>query len=494
MSLLLSHRSTDFGAISVEDLGSTILSGQHPAQKHQVIWRPPASITGELPLGFSISLECFIGQDGLRRFAPACNVGHFIDLAFVAGLGILKRMRKLDAEGLQSYRAMWLIFGLVRAMKEHNDRCFHHSRDLYIRPSGRADEGQRNVLPEDIGRDSNDRGRTWTVGQLLKLGRQAAVEAGIANPTAEIAAPYGFWEAAKLNPLDADQEHALTLVRLALFQANQGKPAPSGAVMQMVTERLLHAVHRHLEDTADDFNAWFSGPKSSLLKLLSAKADQRGEPVSRDEVRQALLELGWESYKYLSSCIHATMRYIENSLELRSEERALFEHVFLPQWYYGGLPLMLLAERGDFLKPVILRIWESPDDPNLVPILHRMLFYYGRIVVERREADRRTKAKRAGVRGSGMLGQEVALNNNVAEMPRTLAAAADREIAEKVRERYQLHCDCGWGEYECYVKRQDGDESRLNFSYQCYCGHKLGSVVLTSTELAAFAELDADSC
>jgi hypothetical protein len=154
--------------------------------------------------------------------------------------------------------------------------------------------------------------------------------------------------------------------------------------------------------------------------------------------------------------------------------------------------LVLLAERGDFLKPVILRIWESPDDPTLVPILHRMLLYYGRMVVERREADRNFKSKRGGVHGDAMLGQEVHLANDPPEMPKVVGAPY-RDLAEQVREYHQLTCQCDWGEYECYIEVPDSDRSCLKFSYRCGCSRMLGPVTLTSADLAQIARLAADS-
>jgi hypothetical protein len=267
-------------------------------------WRPPERLARFLPEDFSVPLECYTAGDGRRRIRLRCNYEELIDLGAGGGLAVIHGMRGFDKEVDYAYRAMLLIHEHVRGraccgtrgMKEHLTREFHYSRDLHIRPPGRLSYDQRDVLPDNLGRTAQGTGQRPSVTQLTKRGREAAQEAGYRNPTSRRAIAFGLYEAIKRNPVLAEPENVAALVRMALFDVASMTPDPSPEVIQYVTERLLKAIESHLAEPQADFDRWFSGPSNTLVKQIARQKGEPGGRLNRDEVRKALLRLGWDAY------------------------------------------------------------------------------------------------------------------------------------------------------------------------------------------------------
>jgi hypothetical protein len=371
-------------------------------------WHPPARLADFLPPQFSLPLECYTGSDGLRRVLPACNFEALIDLGAVGGLAVIHGLRGFDEHADHSYKAMQLIHQYVRGrlyqgtrgMQEHFARNFIHSRDLFLRRSGRSADSSRDVLPDDLGISANGDGRNWSVTALTKIGREAAREAGHVNPVSWQAISFGLYEAARRNPLDVPADEVRPLVRFALFDLN-AHDRISSDLLEHVQERLLAAIHEHLEDALDEFCRWFAGPHNTLIKQIAKQKKRPGGPLQQADVRRALLHLGWQAYGYVGQCVHALMRTVKNSLpDLNEHERRLFEHMHESQDYYGGLPAALLAERMPFLHRGVLAIWNDPDNPAHVAVLHRLLRYYVQMACSRRLADRQIKKSSTALRES----------------------------------------------------------------------------------------------
>ena len=53
-------------------------------------------------------------------------------------------------------------------MQNRFKRSFNHVRDLYIRLPGRESRNERNILPSDLGKTADGKGRKWSIPQLLK--------------------------------------------------------------------------------------------------------------------------------------------------------------------------------------------------------------------------------------------------------------------------------------------------------------------------------------
>lgn len=481
-------------------------------------WNPPARLADFLPQQFSLPLECYTGSDGLRRVVPTCNFEELIDVGSVGGLAVIHGLRGFDREVDYSYRAMQLIHQHVRGrlyqgtrgMREHFARSFLYSRDLFLRRSGRSAGSSRNVLPDDVGVSAKGDGRDWSVTALTKIGREAAREAGHVNPHSWQAISFGLYEAARRNPLDVPAEEVPVLVRFALFDLD-AHDRISSDVLEHVQERLLAAIHEHLEEPPDDFYRWFAGPHNTLIKQIAKQKKRPGGPLQQADVRRALLHLGWQAYGYVGQCVHALMRTVKNSLaDLHERERRIFEHMYESQTYYGDLPAALLTERLPFLRQGVLAIWNEPDNPGHVQVLHRLLQYYAWMAPTRRLADRETKRKlispkrpgstveRTAHEESTKASNEPAHNDEQEDAPKSSTphhvtfeewgySQTEEEdafiaVANHLRERRKLECPAGCRNWHYWLA--DVTDNLIKIGARCDCQQVNTTIELS---LVAFA-------
>lgn len=490
-------------------------------------WCPPDRLRQFLPDGFSVPLDCYTGPDGLRRIILRCNFEELIDVGAVGGLAVLHGLRGFDKEVDRSYRAMFLIhqhvrgraYGGTRGMKEHLTRKFEYARDVHVRSLGRLTDDQRDVLAEDVGLNTHGEGHGVSVAQLTENGRQAAREAGCRNPISKQAIAFGLLEAAKMNPLKVGDEEVPHLVRMALFDIDSSEGAPYEELVEIVAERLLEAVDPHLDDSQEAFDQWFSGPSNSLVKQIAQQKKKRGGELSREDVRQALLCLGWRAYDYVGQCIDALMRTIKNAMPdpLNDDERRLFERMYERQPYYGNLPLALLAERLSFLRLAILAIWEAPQDQDNVRVLHRLLWYFADMVSRRREADRQSKQRSEGdpptsleeaCTVDGATREDAALNTDDPDLKDGRRVSRNRgmsvrlidnlhcrpsaeegpfaEIADHIRELKRIKCDAGCERWEYHGEKEETE--LVTIAIECRCGRVAQKLDIPLSELTAHAK------
>lgn len=353
-------------------------------------WRPSPMLANDVPANRPIEFEVNRGVDGLRRLVPVHGYAPFIQDAWAAGVAILRHTRDLTKEELFSYRAMKLIFDRARAGREHLGRRFAASRDLYVRKTGRGGGITASLLPDYVGRTSEGAGHAWSIRELTERGRAEAVAAGICNPTSDRAIPYGLMRAAQMNPLmHLSQAEARGLICTALFDGSDESAGIDEATIDDVAERLLIACEEHGNDVWERFEAWFSGRNNNLVQSLARKAGFTKLP--REVLKAALLQLGLRSYEYVAECLSLFAQTVPQGLRvpLSDAERRVFDAMYLPQTCYGGLPLVLLLERGDLIRLAVTRLWDAPHDARLVGALHRMLQIYADLAPARRAADRR---------------------------------------------------------------------------------------------------------
>ena len=482
-------------------------------------WRPPERLASYLPDDFSLRIDCYVTSDQLRRFLVRCNLDELIDIGAVVGLAVIHGIQGFNKEIDYTYRMMHLVFRHVRGrahrgrrgMKEHVTREFKYSRDLYARPAGRVAGSEWDILPDTIGLTPQGEGHRWSITELTRRGREAAVVAGYQNPTSKHAIHFGLFEAARLNPLHIAHDEVPALVRLALFDIDSPEANPSANVLETVTERLFDAIYRNLGKDTAQFDRWFLGPSNSLVKQIAQQKSDPGGKLDRQEVRSALLHLGWKAYEYVGQCLHAFMRTVKNSIPdpLTEEERHIYEHMYESQPYYGNMPLAILAERMGFLRQAILKIWEEPQDENHVRVLHGLLQYYADMAAKRRDVDRRSKrAHRVDENLSpentcvdetpcvsigdlepldlpsdgALIGPEDDASDAA---PRTApgipgqfidnlhssaapVAGPFQEVAEHIRELNGIECNNRCTVWE--AERQDESEEWVTLSFRCECG------------------------
>lgn len=363
-------------------------------------WRASPELAGEVPADLCIQFDVYRGTDGVRRFVPVGGYGLFIHQAWSAGLAVLVRHRNLSNHDKFSYRALKFAFNRGRAGREHLDRRFSAARDLYVRKTGRGGDITASLLPDYVGRTADGGGHSWSIRELTARGREEAVAAGYCRPTNDRAIPYALTLAAEMNPLiGLDPEQTRRLLFSALFDAGEETVAVDDTTVDDVTERLIVALQEHADDHGDRFAAWYSGRNNNLVKSLAQKTGFTELP--REEVKAALLQLAQRSYEYVAGCLSYFAQAVRQGLSepLSAAEQRVFDAMYLPQACYGGMPLVLLLERGDMLGPVLTRLWETPDDERLIGALHRLLLIYAQLAPARRAADRRFKALRNALRG-----------------------------------------------------------------------------------------------
>jgi hypothetical protein len=296
-----------------------------------------------------------------------------------------------------SYQEARLFNQFARHMREYLGQALQLGRVLNISSAAKPDAGTKDILPADVGVNKHGEGERWTVSRLKDEGLRAAQEAGIANPTADQIASYGLYQAARQNPLnESDPAKIEALIRLAFFSYGSGNVRVDPTAVEYVASQVRASLVDHLDDTTGHFNRWIEDRRSNLVSRI---AKRKLCKWNREEVRAALVELGWRSFKSLSQCVDVFFRSFEAALpeRLNVSEKKLFSQIYRSRPSLGSIPLLLLHERFDFLKPAILDTWNNPGSRRAVGILLRMIWYYAELVANRRAADRVYK-QRAGSR------------------------------------------------------------------------------------------------
>lgn len=355
-------------------------------------WRPADKISDGLPNKFELKFLCLKGKDSVRRFYPITGSDLLVSNLFTGGLAILKQLRKLSKDQRVTYRLMFQFFQRVKKLSNHLKRNFTGPKDLIIKRTGRMAAGINTVLPEDLGITSNGEGKPWSITRLLTEGNLLAKKNGIENPNRQQTINYGFFAAAKASPIEITESNEIEfLIRIALYNELKSDSCEPEC-QHWIEDRILTAVEEHMNDSQEEFDNWFSGPKNSFLTQISKQKCPFGK-LNNDMIRWALLELGWKAYHYVGDCIHIQMRCFQNALPspLNESEQKIFEMIYLKQNYLGDFPLLLLKERLPLLKTPMLSVLSGNDDFDFVGTIHKLLYYYSDMTDNRRDADRRTQ-------------------------------------------------------------------------------------------------------
>ena len=410
---------------------------------NQYVWRPSAAIRRELPQGFCQSFDCRTGTDRLRRFIPSAGLGTFLVEASLSGSVVLARRVNLGSQERLRYHEMRLVYQLGLHLREHFDRSFKKAPDLYLPRPGRV--GEAHLLPDGLGNGPQGTGESWGPAELLERGRENAIAAGCNKPDQETCIRFGLLEAARRDPLDPDrlsETDALKIVRLALFDLGPAQNPIEEAQVGQVNSRLREALRQHIYDSTDDFNRWFFDSVDNLVHQM-AKKKRPGGPIAREVVRQAILELVFEAYVCIGNTIHEFMWDFCRALprKLSKKERSLFDLFYMKQSFFGGLPLVLLHDRYDFLQEVMLEILGDPQDRRLTGVLLRLLQYYGAMASRKREGDRQYKKQRLHRNADNRSALILPLSPQ--DKPTTeITGDLFQEIAAYLREKRKATCNC----------------------------------------------------
>jgi hypothetical protein len=208
-----------------------------------------------------------------------------------------------------------------------------------------------------------------------------------------------------------------------------------------IQSRLSQAIEEHADDSQAKFDK--SLPKSAVFRfardLGRLLLPSENHPIAA--VNHVLQDLGWDGHRTVANCLRATMYWVEKSLceGQLPFARDWFEEVYLPQPKYGNLSLLMLMDRATLIKPIVLQLWDSPNDSKLIGALHRTLHYYEEIVDTRRAAERQSKRRRLSSKPAGRRRSEP-LSNQVQELDVPGAVSQLLAMVNRLAKQRGVYC------------------------------------------------------
>jgi hypothetical protein len=234
--------------------------------------------------------------------------------------------------------------------------------------------------------------------------------------------------------------------------------------LKYVAAQVKESLQDHLGDTTEEFDRWIEDPKSNLIHRIAKRADCR---LNRQEVREALLELGWRSFHLLGRCVDAQMRTFRDAIPGtlgRAEEEA-FRQLYLSHPSLGGLPLLLLQDRLDFLNEALSGMLIRPRDRQAIAMVHTMLYYYSVLAGNRRAADRDYKRRARHRARSGRVSRDETSRDEAATSQETLHCDSFGDIARRLATAKGF--DCEFGDAEWQARLVSVDDDRIVFYIIC---------------------------
>lgn len=433
--------SNDYGSIVIEPSTAAAVGLEHlplRTRVQRIRWQLPVPLADA---GLPRQSLDFIGvqdHDGNLRIVPEGS-GELVNYAIPIGTEIMRETMCLTGEQIFGIRASVLAFRWIcgRGAKFRRKLSID---DLRLRQPELAATDGRNILPCDVGPDSFGKGRKWSLAELARQGREAATAAGIRRPRSAEVVAHGLCAAALRNPLHLEPDRSNNLMRMALFAA----PEPVSVtddVRNEIHSRLCQAIEEHAGDSQAKFDKWFSEGHSNLPQSLANRKTANFGKLPSAAVNHVLQDLGWDGHRTVANCLRATMYWVEKSLceGQLSVARDWFEEVYLPQPKYGDLSLLMLMDRATLIKPIVLQLWDSPNDSTLVGALHRTLHYYEEIVDSRRDAERQSKRRRVSSKPAGHRRSEP-LSNQVQELDVPGAVSQLLAMVNRIAKQRGVYC------------------------------------------------------
>lgn len=422
-----SPKSATWGYVVIkEDKGHEPLIHVNRQQKDVksklYFWFPGKSLKKQVPDGAAVILRCEASRNGERRFSPIGTGNRSLDpflpfylYAFTCGLAILIKSRKMTKRERQSYRAMYFLFQRAQKMRQHIRHLFKSKKDLTVVRSGlrSKEESESHILPWQFSAATKAMGYPQSVDGFLARGQKEAKKSGVSHPSVTQKIHYGLVALARLAPKPLKPDEMVRVLKSVLFDL----PAPAKRIDEqtrqlvdtettavdpetkdLVTERILVAIWPHLGDTSAVFNDWFWGRHNSFIKQIAQQKKSPGGELDPSVVERVLLERGWEAYEYVGQCVQTWARDMVEAIPepLTEKERRAFETLYFCRPEFGGIPLILLAEKLQFVDTVLEDIVNNPGKDRPVQVLYQLLQFYAAMVANRREADVRIGEAKTG--------------------------------------------------------------------------------------------------
>lgn len=465
------------GSITFKSLGQTPLramrAGMPSATIHEELltWRAAADLPGALPRDRSFTLSQRTASCNARFVRPpaACTPANFINAAFIYGHATLARDRAWDFSTWVEYLMAKHAYDALIQSQVWLKKRFRKPLDFSLW----GGSIYKDLLPEYFGRTHAEKSERWSIDDLQRHGRNAAVVAGICKPQPQDVVSYGFFAAAKQCPIELPPERCRTLIRDLLIDDSRITLPPDHELTSVVRWRFEELIRRKLHQPQQRFTNWLGGGSSNLVQALQASAKSEGYDLTREQVQRALLDLAWWGLPKIAECMEAFMCSFAEALPqpLNDYERKYFDGLFARQDYLGGLTLMLLAGRCWILRPALEAHWEGTES---IGVLHRVIYDITEAVHKSREVERAKKAPGRTI-STGL--------QKKAEQPWHYDAL--HELTRAVLERRGIRCsNCRLRPHAALVPSDDLEPETMKLQPTCDHHGEVGkALVVTFDEL-----------
>jgi hypothetical protein len=301
------------GSIEVVELPA-IETHQHRAAEHVTErllyrWSPPSDLVQKLPADYSVALECWRWNTGVRHFTPAnpkladfsgytsYDLPAFALEASVGGQALLWRRGERAPHAWLPYGVARLFMQYAQHLREHLGRTRKLSDALHLCIAARKIRGEIDALPGDIGLNEKGEGERWNAARLMEEGRLAAKARRITSASDDDIVRLGLLAAAELNPLEMSDAESEFITRATIFLLNTDLPTPSDELLKFVAIKISDSIDKKQDVSNEEFRTWIEDPHSSLIRSIQRASKDK---LGRKEIRAALLELAWLSIKSLS--------------------------------------------------------------------------------------------------------------------------------------------------------------------------------------------------
>ena len=358
------------------------------------VWTPSAELSHLLPENFEITIAAK-GEYGHRQIWPSDGAKALQLGASLAGLAILESTGRLSVEHRGIYDKMRFLFQVGWRRRERiGVRKSLTEDELYVRKSD-ALGPNADILPDDFGLTHDRAGKRWTVGQLMAEGRREALNCGIAEPSKQEQIYYGIDAESETRPNDVTGNTVAQIrnfLRFVSFDMGPSNSEVDDELKARVFGRLFDAFRNHLHDETDIFDRWFFSNFNGIVFQISNHKKPDGK-IPRECVRQAIIELAFDSWAYVGQTVDVFMQSVADAVEppLTTGERSTFDAMYKCNPQMGNLPLFLFFMQFPVAEPAVLRILTDPNDPIVWGRFHRVLQTYGTMVSRRRLADNKKK-------------------------------------------------------------------------------------------------------
>lgn len=334
-----------------------------------------------------------------------------------------------------SYSTMWFLYRRFHRTNASPSRRFNTKKDF-------LNTSRELILPWEDGDGETVPSGVRRLAEFLKSGETRAVELGIENARYAQKLHYGLAAAARnLNWAGSNSDAVSQLIKNSLLIRRNDTELHS-VTREKIEEELIDALMTAVKSDRDIrmFDEWLLGSSNTLAKKLS-KALSVCEGSALDCVHQYLGESGIAAMKYIAPFIRTLMADLERCLDDAEIEfdRELFRMLYYPQPYFDNLPLIFLREKLEFFEGTVesLRI----HDERAVGEFHAMLWFYGRMVEDRRRTDReRSVSAEVHLSVTGWETQAPSTSSEEIDVDR---------LVEMLRDSGELDCDCDQPQWTC---------------------------------------------